>query len=291
MSKAKSYIYIIISAVMWGCIGIFVNKLGSFGVSSMELVFIRSLTTVIVLGAVIAIKDRGLFKIQLKDIWIFLGTGIVSFTFFNFCYFSSINLCSMSVAAALLYTAPVFVMIFSAILFKEKLNTAKIIAIVITVAGCFSISGMFTGGEYGIKGIIMGVLSGFGYSLYSIFARYGVGKYSTLTIIFYTFCASAIATLPFISFDAAAAHLADIQTLLWAVMAGVFTCVLPYLFYTSGLRGVPSGTASVIATVEPAVAAVLSAVIYHEVISGFKLAGIIMILSAVVIAALGERKK
>ena len=54
----------------------------------------------------IFIKDKNLFKIKLRDLWCFAGTGLLSIVFFNLCYFKEITITSLSVAAILLYTAP-----------------------------------------------------------------------------------------------------------------------------------------------------------------------------------------
>lgn len=292
LKTLKSYIFIFTAAVMWGAMGVFVNNLSVRGVSSLELVFYRAAAAVICLFTWIAVKDRTLLKISLRDIWIFIGMGVVSFVFFNYCYITCIRQCSMSVAAALLYTAPVFVIIFSTVLFKEKLTFFKAAAIVVTVAGCFMVAGLFSqNGGMPVYGLILGVLSGLGYGLYSIFGRYGVERYNTLTVTAYTFLAAFAATIPFMKFSEIASHMSEPSTVAWSVLTGIVSCVLPYILYTAGLKDVPSGTASVIATVEPAVAAVISFTVYSEPISLSKAAGIVMILGAVAISALGENRK
>ncbi len=90
------------------------------------------------------IFDRKLFVIRLKDLWCFLGTGICSIVFFNFCYFKAITMTSLSVAAILLYTAPAIVMVLSYFLFKEKLTKRKLLALAMTFAGCVLVTGILT---------------------------------------------------------------------------------------------------------------------------------------------------
>ena len=85
---------------------------------------------------------RELLRIRLRDLWCFLGTGIGSIVFFNYCYFKTISLTSMSVAAVLLYTAPAIVMVLSRILFGERFTVRKVTALVMTFVGCIFVTGI-----------------------------------------------------------------------------------------------------------------------------------------------------
>ena len=83
-----------------------------------------------------------------------------------------------AVSAILLYTAPIFVMIMSVIFFKERITTKKIVAFVVAITGCALVSGIVSGAQANVTGIILGVLSGFAYSLYGIFATFYMKKNS-----------------------------------------------------------------------------------------------------------------
>lgn len=135
-SKKIIYSFCVIAAgILWGTMSIFVRSLSELGFSSRQIMLMRSLLASGILAAVIALKNPALFKIHLRDIWIFIGSGILSMAFFSVCYFSTIIECGASVAVVLLYTSPVFVLILSAIFFKEKITFLKASALVITFAG------------------------------------------------------------------------------------------------------------------------------------------------------------
>ena len=107
-------LFILTAGAMWGSMGLFVRVLGNIGCSSFEIVFLRSIVTAICLFLVLAVRDRSLFYVRLRDLWCFLGTGLLSIVFFNLCYFTTIRLTSLAVAAVLLYTAPAIVIVLSA---------------------------------------------------------------------------------------------------------------------------------------------------------------------------------
>jgi drug/metabolite transporter (DMT)-like permease len=111
---------ILTAGSMWGSMGLFVRVLGKTGCSNAEIVFLRAIVTAVCLLAYLAVYDRSLFRIRLKDLWCFLGTGLLSIVFFNICYFTTITLTSLAVAAVLLYTAPAIVIVLSAFLFRKR---------------------------------------------------------------------------------------------------------------------------------------------------------------------------
>ena len=138
-------LFILTAGAMWGSMGLFVRVLGKIGCSSFEIVFLRSIVTAICLFLVLAVRDRSLFRVRLRDLWCFFGTGVLSIVFFNLCYFTTIRLSSLAVAAVLLYTAPAIVIVLSAILFQEKITSRKLVALILTLVGCICVSGMLSG--------------------------------------------------------------------------------------------------------------------------------------------------
>ena len=85
---------------------------------------------------------------------------------------------------------------------------------------------------------------------------------------------------------------ADIGSILYALLFALVSCILPYVFYTLGLRHIPSSTASIIATVEPVVATVVGAVIFAEPIGvPFGYLGVALVLLSVALINIDFKKK
>ncbi|MBR2789577.1 MAG: DMT family transporter [Eggerthellaceae bacterium] len=122
MQKALPYILVALAATCWGFTGLFNRFITPMGLSQTQMFFMRCLVPTVVLGLWLLAKDRGAFRIRLRDIWMFLGSGLLSLTMFGLAYFSAMQVMPLSVAVVLLYTSPVWVMLFSAPLFKERLH-------------------------------------------------------------------------------------------------------------------------------------------------------------------------
>ncbi len=296
MQKEKSFlsiVYILIAASLWGTAGIFIRNLeGVF--SQINMVFGRALFSSIVFLVIILFKNKSLLKIKLKDFPWFAACGVFSIIMFNFCYYKTMQHTTLSVAAVLLYTAPFFVVAMSAIFFKEKLNFQKIICCLLAFVGCCMVSGLFDSKHtVSSAAIFYGVLTGFGYALYTIFGEILIKKgYNTLTINFYVFISAAVCCLFFTDVPkfVGACFSAQKGVIILFLMA-IFNTVLPYLFYTTALKKIETSKAPIIAIAEPVVATLIGTLIFKEKISLISVAGIVVVLGAVVILNLefGEK--
>lgn len=289
----KAYVQIIAAASLWGCIGLFLKLLTAAGLTSMQGVALRSLAGCLSYGLFLFFTDRSALRADPRDWYWFFGTGVCSLLFFNWCYFNAITLSSMSVAAVLLYTSPVFVTLMSALFFREKITPVKITALIATFAGCVLVTGLFPLGQapISLQTILFGLGAGFGYALYSIFGKFVLKKYSPATVTFYTILTSALFSLPLSGLHTNLAALADGRAWAGALGVGVLCCALPYHLYTSGLKDAEPGRAAILATVEPFVAAGLGILLFHEAVTPWKLLGMAAILGAVLLLNLPEKNR
>ncbi len=281
------------AASLWGTAGIFVRTIENYKITEMQIVLFRALFSVICLAIIIFLKDKKLFKIKLKDLWLFVSAGIFSIVLFNFCYYKTMALTSLSVAAVLLYTAPFFVVIISLFLFKQKLTIKKSLACIMAFIGCCFVTGAIGSGEkIGINALIFGLLTGFGYSLYTIFSRLLLDKgYNSFTITFYTFLFAFLGCLPLADVKNAVSVCFDTPfLLLLTFLMAIFNTVIPYIFYTKGLCGVDTSAAPIIAMIEPIVATVVGTVLYKEPFTLSGLFGIILVLISVLVLNLKGNK-
>ncbi|MBQ8614897.1 MAG: EamA family transporter [Ruminiclostridium sp.] len=285
MKKYKAPLLIIAAGFCWGIIGLFSKQLSARGFTPVQITETRCLVTALSLVVYILITDREKLKIKPGDLWIFLGTGILSIAFFNICYFNAIEASGLSAAAILLYTSPFFVLVLSAIFFKERLTAVKISALLIAFTGCALAVGFIgTGGRITAEGLVYGVLSGLGYGLYSIFGRVALKKYHTLTVTAYTFIVASAGLLPFCSAGEIVNICAEKPTaLLFTLLLGIISTLIPFLCYTKGLSLTDTGTAAIIAYLEPLVATACGMIIFKEEINVIKITGILLILISIII--------
>ena len=283
-SQRGAYASILLAAALWGIIGLWNRTLMAAGLSPTGIVTVRNFGGMALLAVVFAIRDRSVFRVKREHLKYFFGTGLVSVLLFTVCYFSCQRICSLAVASILLYTAPSFVVVLSAILWKEPVTKKKLLALLLTIVGCACVCGVFSGGlTVTAAGILLGLGAGFFYALYSIFGRYALAHYESITVTVWTFLFAGPASLLMLRPEEL--RITFSAPLSWLMAAGlvVFSTVLPYIFYTKGLSRVESGKASIMASLEPVVAALADVLMFGEPMTAMTAVGIVLVLSGVVI--------
>lgn len=285
--QKRAYLQIAASGVLWGTIGIFVRGFYELGLSSLQIVTLRVFSAAIIMLVYLLFTRPELLKIELRDSLYFIGTGILSLAFFNLCYFITIRETSIAIAVTLLYTAPAFVAIFSRVFFRENLGTKKIFSLGLTLAGCAFVTGYLPGPgnspSIPLPWLLTGLGAGFGYALYSIFGKAALKKYHTLTIIAYTFVFASLALLPLNSFEGSGNVFSTGNFWIYLAGMGIFPSTLAYLLYTKGLEEVEASRAAIIATIEPVVGTLVGFFIFREMLSGWQVVGILLVLAGVVL--------
>lgn len=293
MKRYRYVVLIFLSGCLWGTMGYFRRRMDVMGFETTGVVFSRCAMAALMFAVLLLIKDPSQLKVRFRDLPLFIGSGIVSLFFFSFSYFQAMQLMSLSAAAILLYTAPVFVMLMAAVLFKEKITGRKLLAIILCFAGCCLVSGIAGGIRLTAAGLGYGLCAGFGYALYSIFGKLAMKRgYGSLTINFWSCFLAASAA------GVAGGFSAPVQIIFsssssfgFIVLTALITTFLPYLLYTEGLTGVEAGTASVVASIEPVVATVIGVLVFSEALTPAAVAGMVMVLAAIAILSLRSGKE
>ena len=290
--KTKAALCVVASAMLWGTYGSFLTAITARGLGANEVNFLRFAATSLPLLGFLLIRDREALRVKKADLWLFAANGLASILFFTSCYAAAIRETKIATAAALLYTAPAIVMLLSALLFSEKLTARKIFCVLLSVLGCALVSGAVASGDaLTARGLLLGLGAGLGYALYSIFSRLLQQRgYTTFTNVCWTFLIAAAAYLAISIRQGGAGQILRLPgASLLAVVCGLFTGLLAYLLYTTGLRDLEPSRAAQLATVEPVFAALLGLTLFSQRLSWPEWLGVALIVAAVVGMNTGEK--
>ena len=285
--KKLAPVFVLSAGTLWGLMGIFVRKLGTYGFSSLQIACLRILLGAALFLAITGCYRRELLKIRLRDVGLFLGMGLLSLLLFTVCYFTTISLASLSVAAILLYTSPIWVMLLSAVCFRERITGRKLLCAVMAFGGCVLVSGIGSAASLSPVVIATGLMSAVGYGLYSIFGTFALRKYQPLTVTTYAFVFGAVGAailckpVEVAQVISAAPNPAGLVLLL--IVTAFVTAVLPYLLYTVGLSYMRASGAAIMASIEPVVATAAGALVFGEALTLPSFVGIALVLGAIVV--------
>ena len=285
--KKFAPMFVLSAGTLWRVMGVFVRKLGTYGFSPLQIACLRILFGAVLFLLITAIFRRDLLKIQPRDVGLFLGMGLLSLLLFTVCYFTTISLASLSVAAILLYTSPIWVMLMSAVCFREKITRRKLLCAAMAFGGCVLVSGIGSAASLSPMVIVTGLLSAVGYGLYSIFGTFALRKYQPLTVTTYAFLFGAAGALLLCNPAQIARVICESgqpgRLVLLITVTAFVTAVLPYLLYTVGLSRMRASAAAIMASIEPVVATTAGALVFGEALTVPAFAGIALVLGAIVV--------
>ena len=290
--KTRALIYIILAGALWGTSGVFVHFLAPYGITSVQMTAVRGTVSFLCLAGYALIKDRTLFGASRRELLLYVCMGTSIFATATL-YFTAMQLTSVATAVVLMYTAPIYVMIFSVLFLGESLSKGKIISVGLMLVGCCLVSGVIGGLKFDLIGILLGVLTGIMYAVYNIVTKVAMkqgGKPVSATT--YAFLTMGVIAIPVCRPGelVSAAAKEPLATVPLLIGLGIVTCIMPYFLYTLSMRHLSAGTATSLGIVEPMAATLYSVAFLKEGIDAFQIAGIALILLAVVFLSKDESR-
>jgi len=283
--SSKGYLYVLVAALLWSGLGPWARGAFTQDITPYELVFFRAGVGCL-LAALWAYQTATGEFVAARKSWPLLGLyGVVSIGVFYLCYFWSVQLNTVAVAAVLLYTAPVFVTLLSCVFLAEPLNSRKLAALAMALVGVAAVGGLLGNIErIDAIGLVVGLGSGLTYGLYTIFGKVALRRHSAAAVLPYVLASGTLFIIPFLSPSRLMATPHPPWVWVYLVAGGALGTFLPYLLYTSGLSWVPASNASIVAMVEPVAAAVWGWWLLNESLSLIQLVGGAMVLAGAFMA-------
>ncbi|SMB91931.1 DMT family transporter [Deinococcus hopiensis] len=275
---------ILTAALLWGLLGILGKQAQAAGVAPLEVAFWRA-----VLGGALFALHAAVTRAPLprgRDLGVTVAFGLAGVSVFYGSYQLAVRMGGASLASVLLYTAPAFVALLGVLVLRERLSLRELAAVAGTLAGIALIS---LGGGAGVTvtgaALGWGLAAGFTYSLYYLYGKAYFARYAPPALLTVALPVGALGLLPFVEFTAK-------TPAAWLSLSAlsVLSTYLAYLAYSAGLRGLPATRASVIASLEPVVAAGLAALLFGERLSLTALLGAALVIGAALWLGLAENK-
>jgi drug/metabolite transporter (DMT)-like permease len=304
-NQSRGYVIALISAFILSTTAIFIRYLTqTYQIPSLVLAFWRDGFVVITLLPILGLLRAQLLRIERRHISYLVLYGFV-LAIFNALWTLSVSLNGAAISTVLVYCSAGFTALLGWWFLKERLNAAKILAIILSLGGCVLVSGALEAEAWRLNliGILTGTISGLAYAAYTLMGRSaserGLNPWTTL---FYTFAFATVFLLIFnlLPVEQLPGKAADPSELLWlgSSLAGWVILFLlaagptmaGFGLYNVSLGYLPSSVVNLIVTLEPAITAVIAYFLLGEYLNGVQIGGSLLILTGVVFLRLyGER--
>ena len=279
-SKTSAKLQMILSMFIFGTIGIFVRYIP---LPSGAIAAVRGVvgTLFLILFMAITRKKINFSDIRSKALLLFVSGAAIGVNWILL--FEAYRYTSVSKATLCYYLAPVFVMLASPFLLKERLTVKKTLCIATALMGMVFVSGVFEGGENGsfeLLGILLGVLAAMVYaSVVLMNKKLGdIGAYDRTVV---QLGSAAVVVIPYsliaenITFDAISP-----LAIILIIVVGIVHTGIAYALYFGAMKNLPAQSIAIYSYIDPIVAIILSTIILPEKMSVFGIVGAVMILAS-----------
>ena len=227
-----------------------------------------AIALVVIGGYLLAIRHR-----PRLNRWVMLGALCVCST--NILFSVANKMTTAANAIVLQFTAPIFVMLLSALFFRRRPARLDLAACAVVLGGivlCFADS--LSGG--GLAGDVLALLSGLTYA--GVFLMNDMPDSDAISSVFWGDVISAVVGLPFVALETDFSLVPMVSLL----VLGVFQVAVAYILLTVGLKTTPAVTASLVSGIEPVLNPILVAVFYQEHMGALSLVGAAVVILGVV---------
>lgn len=293
MNKNGS-ILILVTGCMWATTGIWSHLFQGYNLTSMMMALFRVGAAVLLLTICMLLKGMSSFKLSRRGYVIAFAQGLLTQTIFNAVYFKALSELGMASAVVLLYTSPMTVAILSYFIFKEAITGRKILAMIITLAGCALTA---TGGNFDLEsisliGIGLGLISGFCYGTLSITGRLAGETEDPMAMTYYTMLFGFIGLIAISLFtDVGSVHV-DGKLILVILGAGAISVAIPYFMFGKGVSMLREASmAPILSSTEIIAAAIYGTVLFSEPLGIYRVMGIVLVMVSIVMTNIAPAKK
>lgn len=282
---------VLAAASLWATFGLFAKVLYEAGFSPIELASVRTAVAFVAVAIVAVprlLRSDGGVRVPFRSLPFYAAYGILGFALFELLLLGALDRTTVSIAVALLYTAPAMVAVASVVLWHERLGLQRVAALAAVLIGVLLVTGTVGAvlrGTAPLSGpaLAYGLAAGAGYALYTLFSKVATTRDGPLASLFWCFlfatAALAVAASPVAPFLRAP------DQALMLLGLGIVPTVLPYALYLAALRELRASTAAMLASVEPVVAALLAAGLLGERLDGLQAAGVLLVVAAAALLA------
>ena len=284
-SMAKGYAIALIATTLWATTGILISYLlTNYAIAPLTLACWRDVIVSSVLAVILAAVRPSLLRIRRQDILFFAVYGFFGVAIFNALWVYSVDFNGATLAVVLVYTGPAFVAIAAHWLFHEPITRFKVMAITLSLAGCILVTGAYDLTQLRLNplGVLCGIGVGLGFAFYSLFGKLSAPRYSPWTATAYSFGFGAF----FLLLTQRPAQLISMGNapLGWLTLfvLGAGPTLVGFALYTVSLRYLPVSVASLIATLEPVITAIMAFFLLGERLSTVQFVGALLIIFGVI---------
>ena len=266
------------------------------GIAPTRLTALRCTGAAVGLLAVLAVAAPGRLRVRPRELPFLALFGVVGVAMTQFLYYVAIGRMPVGIALVFEMTAPVFIALYVWLVRREHVRSRLWLALLLSLSGLVLVAEVWQdGGSLDPLGVGAGLLAAVCLAAYYLLGERGTGTRDPVTLTCWSFVAAAVfwsLAAPWWDFDPAVlgesvpVSLGALALPLWVLVAWIVVlgAIVPFWLSIASLRHLHPTTAGLVATVEPVFASVVAWLWVEQVLSGWQVAGGVVVLTGIGLA-------
>lgn len=252
----------------------------------------RATFSFLVLLPVLAMLRGCRLRLPAADVAQIFLIGVLGVAASNYFYYLAIQRTNVATAIIVQYTAPIWVLLYTVARGQQKPTLQRVGAVGLAVTGISLVIGLFghDGWRLDTVGVLAGLLAAFSFAFYNIGGHNVLARIDRWTVLLYTTCSAALFWIVLNPpWKVAAAHYSGEQWL-FLLLFSLISVLAPFALYFAGLQHLEPTRAIVVSCLEPVFSIIIAAIALGEIMRPLQVAGIVLVLAAIVVVQLPDRR-
>lgn len=266
------------------------------GIPATRLTALRCTGAAICLVAVLAVVAPARLRVTWRELPFLAVFGVVGVALTQFLYYVAIGRMPVGIALVFEMTAPVFIALYVWLVRREKVRSRLWLALLLSLSGLVLVAEVWQdGGSLDPVGIGAALIAALCLATYYLMGERGTVTRDPVGLTCWSFVAAALfwaAAAPWWQFDATVlaervpVSVGALTVPLWLLVAWIVVlgAIVPFWLSISALRHLPPTAAGLVATIEPVLASIVAWLWLEQVLTGWQVAGGLVVLTGIVLA-------
>ncbi|NER44998.1 EamA family transporter [Bacillus megaterium NBRC 15308 = ATCC 14581] len=291
-SQHIGFLMVISGTALWGGSGPMIQWLcQNSSLTSSKFLIVRLLLAGIITLTLLYLTKKNIFGVwKHPSHWVQLIIfGVLGMLGAQYAFIETIRVSNAVTAMLFQFLGPVLITIYITIQTKKLPTIIQLLAVVAALVGTFFLitNGSVENIVFSKKAIILGLLTTLGFTFYTLHPRALIKEWGTVIIVGWGMLIGGIALLIY-SEGFSAVHLTHTLTFntLLILFLVIISGTLSFILYIGSLKYLSATETSLLSSIEPLVAAVVSIIWLNESFGMYQLLGGLLITAAVVLLSM-----
>ncbi|MGZ0879761.1 DMT family transporter [Priestia megaterium] len=291
-SQHIGFLMVISGTALWGVSGPMIQWLfQNSSLTSSKFLIVRLLLAGIITLTLLYLTKKNIFGVwKHPSHWVQLIIfGVLGMLGAQYAFIETIRVSNAVTAMLFQFLGPVLITIYITIQTKKLPTIIQLLAVVAALVGTFFLitNGSVENIVFSKKAIILGLLTTLGFTFYTLHPRTLIKEWGTVIIVGWGMLIGGIALLIY-SEGFSAVHLTHTLTFntLLILFLVIISGTLSFILYIGSLKYLSATETSLLSSIEPLVAAVVSIIWLNESFGMYQLLGGLLITAAVVLLSM-----